>query len=522
MSSSFTEKPVKYSTYTKEYSKTYENKVSNIKIYYDSKYNDILGFAATYKVGNTTKIDKIGNNTSTYFKDITLSSGISYKLNFKDKKVYGKYAEFYFKYGDVTLKNITYRVLDGIYELFLDDAYTYFKTFPVTNSTKYKEVFIKTYINLKSVTMYYDESGNIIGFIVSSSTPEIIGSTNSTKYIPFLFTQFKVVPTVDVANNNVIGYSVGNPESNEILPSVNTIIFRVSNGIYNVEFPDLTLNTTPIIDGLALMAEGRDYLGNVLPLTSTATNKSISYITAKYTSEATSFRQMKTFRILNKIQIFYHNNSKTNIIGFGTIGDPDMYSVGYTNYTLSGNPTPYTLIDLKNGFSFKFSYYGYKVYGNYDDYVYKTKNKLTTISYLKISPMIPYSLEFNNIPIIENVKYIETPVTNSTKYNKEYNKTYDNKLNSIIINYNSNYNSISGFETEYDAIGIPTNYTKNINLTNGISYTLNSIGQKIYGNYNEYPNKFKTVNIKLVMYRVSNGIYEIAFPELFPELKKYF
>ncbi len=137
-----------------------------------------------------------------------------------------------------------------------------------------------------------------------------------------------------------------------------------------------------------------------------------------------------------------------------------------------------------------------------------------------------YNLEFNNIPLIANVNYIEPPLTNSTKYNKEYNKeynkTYDNKLNSIIINYNSNYNNISGFETEYDAIGIPTNYTKNINLANGISYKLNSIGQKIYGNYNEYPNKFKTVNIKLVMYRVSNGIYEIAFPELFPELKKYF
>jgi hypothetical protein len=109
--------------------------------------------------------------------------------------------------------------------------------------------------------------------------------------------------------------------------------------------------------------------------------------------------------------------------------------------------------------------------------------------------------------------FIETPVTNSKIYNVEYSKTYKEPLSEIRIYYDGDYKTIIGFSTYQDFIGNSYFNPKIIDLTNGISFNFD-YQTKTYGNYGEFPVNYKNISIKTIIYRVSNGIYEIAFPDL--------
>jgi hypothetical protein len=129
--------------------------------------------------------------------------------------------------------------------------------------------------------------------------------------------------------------------------------------------------------------ELRDLQGNLIKNPNIGQPNIPNYPVMKIKSFLGNFPLIKTFSFLNTIKIYY-DDYKTSIIGFETVGIPETHFVGNTKSSKSGKPAPYTLIDLKNGISFKFNYYGYKVYGNYNDYGYKYKNKLTTIIYKKM------------------------------------------------------------------------------------------------------------------------------------------
>ena len=114
--------------------------------------------------------------------------------------------------------------------------------------------------------------------------------------------------------------------------------------------------------------------------------------------------------------------------------------------------------------------------------------------------------------------FVETPVKNSSMYDREYSRTAPLPLPSVIFYYNENLNIVGVERNLSFTIGITTTSatitSKLVSFDKGCSIQYDSIGRKIYGNYEDYGYKYKGYNIYTIIYRVANGIYEFAFPDI--------
>lgn len=114
--------------------------------------------------------------------------------------------------------------------------------------------------------------------------------------------------------------------------------------------------------------------------------------------------------------------------------------------------------------------------------------------------------------------FVETPVKNSSMYDREYSRTAPLPLTFVIFYYNENLNIVGVERNLSFTIGITTTSdtitSKKVSFEKGCSIQYDSIGRKIYGNYDDYGYKYKGYNIYTIIYRVANGIYEFAFPDI--------
>jgi hypothetical protein len=135
--------------YTSEFSKTYINVLSSLIVYYDSftAAKNIVGFSASWYDSTTKLFTELIGQTSIYGINIALNNGISLYF-YNGKKVYGNYDNFPYNFLKISLKTITYRKANGIYEIELPDLNNTYKSFieyPIT-STNYTSEFVKTFV----------------------------------------------------------------------------------------------------------------------------------------------------------------------------------------------------------------------------------------------------------------------------------------------------------------------------------------------------------------------------------------
>jgi len=434
--------------------------------YLNNKYEIIVGF--TLFAGDIV-INK-GSNDNTYIKIIQLKNGISWSINSVNPNIirtYGNYNDYDNKIKPVTINTIIYRPSSLYYELIFPEIQYGFFPSPATNLTIYKNGYSKIYHTvLTKITIYYDNSyNNILGF---SALLDNIGNTKSAYYKTIDLTKgFSI--KINSSGKRVYGNYDEFTYKN--YASIKNIFYRNTNGIYELLFPDLDNSFT------------------VNPVTN---------------SELYNKEFSKIYIVPNGLKniVIYYESRYNNIVGFSTEQD----FIGKHSYN-------YKLINFSSGISFYYNDSGRKVYGNYDDFMHRFNNiKIQNIMFRNSNDN--YEILFPDLYIGGYMPYMKFPVTNPI-YNGWYSKNYNGGITLFEIYYNDN-EDILGFSTKEEIIGTKTKNIATISNKNGLYFKYNSKGIRVYLPYmigNMYKYTFNYINI--IIYKVSNGIYELRFSNLF-------